>query len=93
MKIDEVLKLKEAGFTSEEICNLAQVMEPFEEPVPAPAEPAEPADPKPDPVLEAVQELTKTVRAMNVINSGRGSSAPQEESVSDILNYAMNGGK
>lgn len=89
ISIEDVLKLKEAGFTAEEIVTLHKTMEPYEEP----GEPAAPAEPAPDhttEILEAIQALTKSVQAAN-IRAG-GGEPPATETVEDILKFAMNGG-
>ena len=89
ISIEDVLKLKEAGFTAEEIVTLYKSMEPYEEPA-EPAAPAEPAPDRTDEILQALQALTKSVQAANIRTGG--GEPPKNESIEDILNYAMNGG-
>lgn len=91
ISIEDVLKLKEAGFTAEEIVTLHKSMEPYEEPGLEPAPPAEPVPDRTDEILEALQALTKSVQAANIRTGG--GEPPKNESIEDILNYAMNGGK
>ena len=83
ISIEDVLKLKEAGFTAEEIVTLHKSMEPYEEP-------AEPAPDRTDEILQALQALTRSVQAANIRTGG--GEPPKNESIEDILNYAMNGG-
>lgn len=89
ISIEDVLKLKEAGFTAEEIVTLHKTMEPYDEPA-APAAPVEPAPDHTTEILEAIQALTKSVQAANIRQGG--GEPPKNESVEDILKYAMNGG-
>lgn len=98
MKIDDILKLKEAGFSIDEIMTLApnihdapatvaaQIPEPME-----PAAPAAPAAPATDPaVLEAINKLTDIVRAGNRGSSGSAAAAPTVDA-SSIFETIING--
>lgn len=94
MKILELIKLIDAGYTKEEI----QAMNaPATEPDPAPDPEPKPApDPAPAPaqdetmaaMLKEMQDLKKAVFAMNVMNA----EMPAPKSVDDILAKAMEGG-
>lgn len=83
MKLEEVIKLIDAGYSKEEIDKMLQ---PEPEPKPDP-EPEPKADPEPkpepvvDPVLKELQDLKKAVYAMNIMNSAQ----PEQKSVDDIL--------
>ena len=83
MKVEEVIKLIDAGYSKEEIDKMLQP-----EPEPKPDPEAEPKpDPEPkaepdiDPVLKELQDLKKAVYAMNIMNSAQ----PEQKSVDDIL--------
>ena len=87
MKVEEVIKLIDAGYSKEEIDKMLQP-----EPDPEPkAEPKKEPDPEPktepkkepevDPVLKELQDLKKAVYAMNIMNSAQ----PEQKSVDDIL--------
>lgn len=91
INVDEILKLKEAGFTAEEIVTLHKAMEPYEEPGLEPAQPAEPVPDRTGEILDAIQALSKTMQAANIRQGG--GTPPETQSVSDILNFAINGGK
>jgi hypothetical protein len=89
MKVNEVIKLLDAGYTREEI----QAME-AEKPEEKPEEtkPEEKPDEtkpeeKPDPVLQELQKLTKAVYAMNVMTSEQ----PKQKSADDALAELMKG--
>ena len=81
MKLEEVIKLIDAGYTKEDIQGMLQ-------PAPQPAEEpkAEPAPaPKPeDPVLKELQELRKAVKAMTIVTGA--ADKPAATSVDDVLN-------
>lgn len=87
MKVEEVIKLIDAGYSKEEIDKMLQP-EPEPKPDPKPDPKPEPKpDPKPkaepeiDPVLKELQDLKKAVYAMNIMNSAQ----PEQKSVDDIL--------
>lgn len=89
MKVEEVIKLIDAGYSKEEIDKMLQP-EPDPEPKTEPeTEPKKEPDPKPetkqepavDPVLRELQDLKKAVYAMNIMNSAQ----PEQKSVDDIL--------
>lgn len=91
MKVEEVIKLIDAGYSKDEIDKMLQ-------PEPEPKPKTEP-DPEPDPepktepktepkaetviypVLKELQDLKKAVYAMNIMNSAQ----PEQKSVDDIL--------
>lgn len=98
MTIDNILKLKEAGFSIDEIMTLAPNIK--DDPAPiaaqipepaAPAAPAEPAAPATDAaVLEAINKLTDIVRAGNRGASGSAAAAPTVDA-SSIFETIING--
>ena len=75
MKVEEVIKLIDAGYSKEEIDKMLQP-----EPEPKP-DPEPKAEPEIDPVLKELQDLKKAVYAMNIMNSAQ----PEQKSVDDIL--------
>lgn len=87
MKVEEVIKLIDAGYSKDEIDKMLQ---PEQEPKPKTEQDPEP-DPEPktepkkepevDPVLKELQDLKKAVYAMNIMNSAQ----PEQKSVDDIL--------
>lgn len=87
MKVEEVIKLIDAGYSKDEIDKMLQ---PEQEPKPK-TEPDPEPDPEPktepkkepevDPVLKELQDLKKAVYAMNIMNSAQ----PEQKSVDDIL--------
>ena len=87
MKVEEVIKLIDAGYSKDEIDKMLQPepepkpkTEPDPEPDPEPkTEPK--AEPEIDPVLKELQDLKKAVYAMNIMNSAQ----PEQKSVDDIL--------
>lgn len=95
MKLEEIIKLIDAGYTKEDIMKMS---EPAEE-KPAEEKPAEekpaakvPAD-KPDTqaaILAELQQMRKSINAMNIMNSG---TTEQAETTDDILMKAMKGGR
>ena len=87
MKVEEVIKLIDAGYSKEEIDKMLQPEpepKPKTEPDPEP-DPEPKTEPKPepeiDPVLKELQDLKKAVYAMNIMNSAQ----PEQKSVDDIL--------
>lgn len=83
MKLEEVMKLIDAGYTKEDISKL---MQPEPETAAAPAaapEPAKPEAPAADPVLTELQELRKAVKAMTIVTGA--AEKPAEKTVDDIL--------
>lgn len=85
MKVEEVIKLIDAGYSKEEIDKMLQPEpdpEPKTEPDPEPEPKQEPKqEPAVDPVLKELQDLKKAVYAMNIMNSAQ----PEHKSVDDIL--------
>lgn len=95
MNMNELMKLVDAGFTKQEILQLAgAAQEPKEEPKSEPApQPAPQPDPEPAPqpapqpaydmtaLLAKMDEMTKAVQASNIA-AGR---QPQPETADDIL--------
>ena len=87
MKVEEVIKLIDAGYSKDEIDKMLQPepdpepkTEPKKEPDPEPkTEPKK--EPEVDPVLKELQDLKKAVYAMNIMNSAQ----PEQKSVDDIL--------
>lgn len=89
MKLEEVMKLIDAGYTKEDI---QQFMQPAADPAPAPvsapaAEPAKTAVQETgtadSAVLKELQELRKAVKAMTIVSGA--AEKPQEKTVDDIL--------
>ena len=85
MKVEEVIKLIDAGYSKDEIDKMLQPepdpepeMEPKKEPDPKQETKQKPAV---DPVLKELQDLKKAVYAMNIMNSAQ----PKQKSVDDIL--------
>ncbi len=91
MKVNEVIKLLDAGYTREEI--QAMEVEKPEETKPEETKPEETKpeevkpEEKPDPVLAELQKLTKAVYAMNVMSSEQ----PKQKSADDALAELMKG--
>lgn len=83
MKVEEVIKLIDAGYSKDEIDKMLQPEpEPKPDPEPEPKPDSEPkAEPEIDPVLKELQDLKKAVYAMNIMNSAQ----PDQKSVDDIL--------
>ena len=83
MKVEEVIKLIDAGYSKDEIDQMLQPEpEPKPDPEPEPKPDPEPkAEPEIDPVLKELQDLKKAVYAMNIMNSAQ----PEQKSVDDIL--------
>lgn len=91
MKLEEIIKLIDAGYTKEDIMKMS---EPAEE-KPAEEKPAvdKPAEDKPDTqaaILAELQQMRKSINAMNIMNSG---TTEQAETTDDILMKAMKGGR
>lgn len=91
MKLEEIIKLIDAGYTKEDIMKMS---EPAEE-KPAEEKPAveKPAEDKPDTqaaILAELQQMRKSINAMNIMNSGK---TEQEVTTDDILMKAMKGGR
>ena len=95
MKIEDILKLKEAGFSIDEIMTLAPNIQDAPAPAaklpevtPAPAAPAAPAtDPA---VLEAINKLTNIIQAGNRGAAGSPAGASQVDA-SNIFETIING--
>ena len=92
MKVNEVIKLLDAGYTREEIQKMeAEKPEEKPEEKPKPEEtkpkPEEKQEEKPDPVLAELRKLTKAVYAMNVMSSEQ----PTQKSADDALAELMKG--
>lgn len=91
MKLEQIIKLIDAGYSKEDI---EAMNEPAEEPAQEPAkdpEPAPAAEPKQEDnaVLKELQDLKKAVFAMNIMQSEQ----PASKSVDDILSEALKGGR
>ena len=98
MKLDEIMKLVNAGFTAEQI----QALEPAPEPTPDPAPAPEPApDPAPAPapndnnimqtlagMQQNITQLTATMQAM--LLKGAQTGAPSVETTPEILAHIVN---
>ena len=83
MKLEEVMKLIDAGYTKEDISKFMQP-EPAAPAAPAVTpEPAKPEAPAADPVLTELQELRKAVKAMTIVTGA--AEKPAEKTVDDIL--------
>lgn len=85
MKVSEIVKLIDAGYSKEEIEKLNEP-EPSA-PTPEQAVPEPEPEEKPDAVLVELQKLTKAVYAMNVMNSAQ----PDQISADDALMKLMKG--
>lgn len=85
MKLEEVMKLIDAGYTKEDISKFMQPEQAAPAPVQEPAkpEPAKPEAPAADPVLTELQELRKAVKAMTIVTGA--AEKPAEKTVDDIL--------
>lgn len=92
--LEEVMKLLNAGFTADEIRQLA--LSPKEDPKPA-ADPAHKEDPKPaaDPVLAAIERLTGSFNAFVSRSTGLDKlpSDDPERSAEQILQEVLKGVK
>lgn len=82
MKLEEVMKLIDAGYTKEDISKFMQP-EPAPAPEPAKTEPAKQEAIAADPVLTELQELRKAVKAMTIVTGA--AEKPAEKTVDDIL--------
>lgn len=90
MKLEDIIKLIDAGYTKEDI--LAMNEEKPAEPEPAPAPVSVPEE-KPDTqaaILAELQQMRKSINAMNIMNSG---TTEQAETTDEILMKAMKGGR
>ena len=89
LKIDDLLKLKEAGFSSEEIANLASVVDKEMVEVPEPKEQID--------YTQNFEDLKNTiiseVKAIFVNANVGGGERNNAESVDEILKNHFNGGK
>lgn len=89
LKIDDLLKLKEAGFSSEEIANLANVVDRENVEVPDAQEQID--------FTQNFEDLKNTiiseVKAIFVNANVGGTERNSAESVDDILKNHFNGGK
>ena len=101
MKIEDVLKLKEAGFSIDEIMTLAPNIQESAAPAATPPEAApavnqtQPA-PGTDPaILEAINRLTNIVQAGNRGAAGSAAAAPAVDasSIFETIINGINGGK
>lgn len=97
MTLEEIIKLIDAGYTKEELMKLnepakekhAEEKPAEEKPAPKQEEPTE----KPDTqaaILAELQQMRKSINAMNIMNSG---TTEQAETTDDILMKAMKGGR
>lgn len=89
MKLEEIIKLIDAGYTKEDI-QAMNAPEPEAEPEAAPEAPAAPAE---SAELQAIRQdladLKKGLYALNVMNS----SQPERKTADDVLQAALGGGK
>lgn len=91
MKLEEIIKLIDAGYTKEDIQAMnAPEPEAESEPEAAPEVPAAPAE---SAELQAIRQdladLKKGLYALNVMNS----SQPEKKTADDVLKAALGGGK
>lgn len=90
MKLEDIIKLIDAGYTKEDI-QAMNAPEPEAEPEAAPE--AEPAAPAESAELQAIRQdladLKKGLYALNVMNS----SQPEKKTADDVLKAALGGGK
>ena len=92
MKVEDIIKLIDAGYTKEDIMKMNEPEEKPAEPEPA-AAPVNVPEEKPDTqaaILAELQQMRKSINAMNIMNSG---TTEQAESTDDILMKAMKGGR
>lgn len=101
MNIEQILKLVDAGYTKTDIeaftagqpAAPAAPAEPAAEPAPAPAEPVK-ADPVPaqdnSEVLQAIAELTKSIKAYNIVN-GAVKEPGKDEALTNALSKLIGG--
>lgn len=99
MNIEQVIKLIDAGYTRDEISSMLQ---PADDPDPgskpekksATAEhTAAPAAPATDPALmQAITELTKSIKAMNIIN-GASDVPDEKKNLDNALDKLLKGGR
>ena len=91
MKLEEIIKLIDAGYTKEDI-QAMNAPEPEAEPE-AEAAPEAPAAPAESAELQAIRQdladLKKGLYALNVMNS----SQPEKKTADDVLQAALSGGK
>lgn len=92
MKLEEIIKLIDAGYSKEEIQAMNQPEEAPAEPEEQPeAQEAQPAAPAVD--LSALQkelaDIKKGLYAMNIMNS----TQPEKKSADDVLKAVMDGGR
>ena len=75
MKLEEIIKLIDAGYTKEDIMKMSEPVE--EKPAEEKPAPEVPAD-KPDTqaaILAELQQMRKSINAMNIMNSGKSEQA------------------
>lgn len=92
MKVEDIIKLIDAGYTKEDIIKMNEPEVKPAEPEPA-AAPVTVPEEKPDTqaaILAELQQMRKSINAMNIMNSG---TTEQAESTDDILMKAMKGGR
>lgn len=90
MKIDDLLKLKEAGFSSEEIANLATVLD--KEEIQAPEAPEPPEIPDYSAQFEELKtSLISEMKNMFLNAPQNPGDVGTPESVDDILKKALGG--
>ncbi len=91
MTFEDIIKLIDAGFTKEDILAMNK---PAEEEKAAPEEKHNTVqEEKPDTqaaILQELQNMRKSINAMNIMNSGK---SEQAETTDDILMRAMKGGR
>ena len=95
MKLEDVIKLIDAGYSRDEINTMLQPAE--KEPEPAPAEPVK-AEPQSEPaatdpaLMNAIAELTKSIKAMNIIN-GSAAVPDEKKNLDNALDKLLKGGR
>ena len=103
MKVEELLKLVDAGFTKEEILALNQATEPRPEPRPEPLPEPEKAEPEPkkepesDPVAEALaslneqmKEMKEQIRKNNLLGAVLPAGSVKQETADDVIARIIN---
>lgn len=98
MKLEEIIKLIDAGYTKADIEKMQAPAAEEKQPEPAPAPEPKPEEKKPEsePVkdtaseamLQELRDLKKAVYAMNIMNTEQ----PEQKTVDDILAKALKEG-
>lgn len=88
MKLTELLQLKDAGYTAEEIVSLASVIDKDEAPAPAPA-PAQAPAPAPEQDKQkfpTADEIARAIQAQNIRSSAiTGNNKGPDDYLAQIL--------